>query len=812
MIIKLWSLILVLMMMQWGLFSLIQTTPITWQQPSPEIVDIYSRPYIPSSAILAKQEKVLFVEIAQHIPWEWLALAKVQYGEMNIYQDSRAAPQNWYVQKFNLGNYVQLLQEEINQANYHQYFTPLDLPENSFYSGRTSSFSEHAFLVIEYQTSQMVLWYVDVNTQETKILLDGGFTQALGGVLSWFPDNRRILVSLIPENLELPSEPPLVPSGPAVQETSRAVSQSRTYPNVLKNVYEETLFAYYATSQLAIINTATGEQQLIHQPGIFSSVSISPNGKYLLIAEHQRPFSRVHHYASFPIIWYIYDIDKGEVLELARHGLRESRSNWVQTGKRHFFWHEFTDASLLYIIALDEGNPRNIVPFRDELRLLTYPFSGSGESFYLIENRFRDLKLINTSSFLYEDLNFQDNVLSLNLVNTNGKKHQIAKLPMRTVYDHPGQPMMSLGEDGTYSVLLKNDTIFLSGDGVTANHRRPFIDQVNINTFATDRIVEFSSEDYIDIIGFLGDDPEKILYTKQNRSKPPNRFLFDLPSQEEKQLTYFTSNIPEIEQLQRQQIRYPRQDGVMLSGTLFLPTHYDGSTRLPLLMSAYPREFTNAETAGQAQPMNQTYYRPFGPSLVYLALANIAVLVDASFPIVGDPEIVNQSFLEQTIMNAEAAIHYLTQEGIINPDQVVIQGHSYGAFLVVNLLAHSNLFAGGIAQNGAYNRTLTPFGFQAERRTIWQAKDTYLNLSPFLYVDQIQQPLLLIHSENDTNSGTFPMQSRRLFEAMERLGKTCRFVQLPLEEHWYRAKETNLHLLWEYQKFFNEHILNRKIN
>jgi dipeptidyl aminopeptidase/acylaminoacyl peptidase len=253
-------------------------------------------------------------------------------------------------------------------------------------------------------------------------------------------------------------------------------------------------------------------------------------------------------------------------------------------------------------------------------------------------------------------------------------------------------------------------------------------------------------------------------------------------------------------------INYTREDGVLLSGTLYLPEGFDGSERLPLLMSAYPREFLDIATASQSSRSDNRYIRPFGSSNFYMCLSNVAVLVDASFPIVGDTETVNNTFIEQSIMNAKAAIDYLDEQGIIDRDKVVIQGHSYGAFMVLNLMAHSDLFAGGIAQNGAYNRTLTPFGFQSERRTLWQAREQYINLSPFLFANQINKPLLLIHSTDDTNSGTFPLQSRRLFEALDGLGKIARYVQLPTEGHHYRARETHLHVLWEYKRFFDEFI------
>jgi len=281
-------------------------------------------------------------------------------------------------------------------------------------------------------------------------------------------------------------------------------------------------------------------------------------------------------------------------------------------------------------------------------------------------------------------------------------------------------------------------------------------------------------------------------------------FTFNLKTKSEKAVTNFDDNIPELTRLQKRVIKYTRADNIQLSGILYLPADYDSTKALPLIMSAYPQEFSDPETASQTSHSDKRYNRPWSSSPLYFCLEGFAVLQDASFPIIGDPQTVNDTWMEQAVANAKAAIDYLAKEGIVDSNKVIIQGHSYGAFMVVNLMSHSNLFAGGIARNGAYNRTLTPFGFQKERRNLWEAKEVYLKLSPFLYADKIQKPLLLIHSMEDTNPGTFPIQSQRLYEALEGNGKICRYVQLPLEDHSYSAKETHLHLLWEYQEFFKK--------
>lgn len=130
--------------------------------------------------------------------------------------------------------------------------------------------------------------------------------------------------------------------------------------------------------------------------------------------------------------------------------------------------------------------------------------------------------------------------------------------------------------------------------------------------------------------------------------------------------------------------------------------------------------------------------------------------------------------------------------------------------MTANLLAHSDLFRAGIARSGAYNRTLTPFGFQSERRTFWEAPEMYAKVSPFWYADKIKEPILLIHGEADNNQGTFPIQSERMFAAIRGNGGTARLVMLPLEAHGYAAKESTEHTLFEMVQWFDKWVKNAK--
>ncbi len=772
------------------------TLEIHWQKPDPFIEDIFNREYLPSMSFLDKIDKKILHRRSVYIPLEWLAEPVVRYAGIEIYEKSRAGIRSSFITSYHIADL------------YSEDYIDIALPENSAFGHEIESHNQSSFVLFEYKHDKIVLWHVDTNTLETKILLDGGITQALSNTLKWFPDNENILISLIPDNFIKPTGKKNVPTGPIVMETSGNISQNRTSQNLLQNSLEEDLFEYYASSQLAMVNTITGKITKIAQPGIISYADISPDGRYLLIKEYKRPFSGKVAYYRFPNSWHVYDIKEDKKVNLADHDLSAFlKTGWVQTGKRWFSWHPFYESSLIYLHALDDGNPDSEVKYKDEIRLLNAPFTGKSKSLLKINNRLNSISFASKEIFIYEESEWRSNTRKSTLINKK-KSHILFERHRRDIYDHPGEPVSFTNNQGHHAVLLKNNKIFLQGQGISADGRIPFIDILDVNTFQKQPLIKFDVNDYLIISGFYNNNPDLILLNIQNRNTPNNIFIHNITNNSQTALTNFIDTIPELTRLQKKVIRYKREDGIDLSAILYLPENYDldNPVRLPLLMSAYPREYADASTASQASLSDNRFVRPYGSSNFYLCLDNIAVLTNASFPIIGDAETVNNTFMEQAVANAKAAIDYLNNEGIINPNQAVIYGHSYGAFMVANLLAHSDLFAGGIAQNGAYNRTLTPFGFQSERRTLWQAKDVYLNLSPFLFVHKIQKPLLLIHSMDDTNLGTYPVQSRRLFEALEGNGKDCRYIQLPLEGHSYNAKETHLHLLWEYKKFFDEKI------
>ncbi|MCL1827454.1 MAG: prolyl oligopeptidase family serine peptidase [Candidatus Cloacimonetes bacterium] len=772
----------------------------TWQQPSHTLTDILNRPNAPNISIMSKQNKLLSRRVEHFTPLEWLALEVARYGEIEIYAESRSKPRASYFSEISIA--------DISDFDTSISYQRLNLPPNSAFGGEMYSHNQEAFLMFEYRSDKMVLWHVDTATLETKILMEGGLTQTMGNEAIWLPDNESVLINLIPDDIEKPEKASPVPTAPVVQETTGNTSNIRTFPNLLRNQEEEKLFEYYASSQLAILNTKTGQVQKISKSGVIQSRSLSPDGRFVLIREIVPPYSYSLPYFYFPAKSYVYEIATAKVFELANHPTRDLKVGWVPTGKRSIQWHPFEQSTLVYATALDGGNPDKKVTYRDELRALSFPFRGEGKSFCKTENRFTGIYFIDKDSYIYYDRVWENEDEYTYIVNKKGKKHLLHKEGRGQVYDLLGSAVSYPMPNGQDALLVIDESIYFIGDGLTETGRKPFIDKLSLDAFEKERLIELDDPDfYINIQNFYGKDTSKAVISKQNKYTPPNTSIIDIATKNTLlQLTENKDMVPEITNLQRRVIRYEREDGVQLSGVLYLPQNYDGTKRLPLLMSAYPREFADSSIASQSRHTENRYVRPFGSQNIYMCLDDIAVLENASFPVIGTLEDVNKTYLEQTISNAKAAIDYLDSQGIIDPDKVVIQGYSYGAFMVLNLLAHCDLFAGGIAQNGAYNRTLTPFGFQSERRTLWEAREDYLRLSPFLFVNQIEKPLLLIHSMADQNTGTFPLQSRRLFEAMLGNGKVCRFVQLPLEGHHYRAKESHLQVLSEFEAFFTKYI------
>jgi dipeptidyl aminopeptidase/acylaminoacyl peptidase len=354
---------------------------------------------------------------------------------------------------------------------------------------------------------------------------------------------------------------------------------------------------------------------------------------------------------------------------------------------------------------------------------------------------------------------------------------------------------------GRYTLKFgENGNLLFRGQGASPEGVYPFLDSRDISTGETKRLWHASDPHYESISRVLDKNGERFITRRQSKTDPPNYYLHQAGKKRPTQLTNTTDWAPQFAEVEKELITYTREDGVQLSATLYLPPGYnikkDGP--LPFLLWAYPREHKSKKTASQITTPTQTFSRPYGSSALFLLTQGYGLLMGPTMPIIGEgDQEPNDTYRAQLVGSAKAAVDALVERGVADPDRIAIGGHSYGAFTAANLLAHSDLFRAGIARSGAYNRTLTPFGFQGEQRTFWEAQDVYMSMSPFSNAAKIDEPMLMIHGQNDSNSGTYPIQSERLYEAMKGLGATVRWVVLPYEDHGYRSREAIGHTLWE---------------
>jgi len=633
------------------------------------------------------------------------------------------------------------------------------------------------------------------------------------GIICWLNDSNNILLKIIPEDRDNEPAKSVVPESPVVEETHGKKSTVRTYQNLLQNEYDETLFDYYFTSQIVSLDTANGEIKKIGKPAIYNDVKPSPDNEYLYIERIQKPYSYLLPYYRFPKEFKIWDFDGKLITQLLSRPLQdEVPIGGTYIGPRKFMWQPLKDAALIWVEALDEGDPENKVEHRDKIMQFSFPQKDKAEELFRTEHRFSSIKWSEIEDELIYYEYDRDKLWKKGwFFEIGGKPELIYDLSTRDKYNNPGSLVQKKNKRGETIFIKDGDWIYYQNNtGATPKGNFPYLQKFNFITKEKEILFKCKDNNYETMQNFVDEDLNKIIIKSENQNTPPNYLLVDIESGKREEITNYPNNFQQLTELKKEMVTYIRKDGIPLSGELYLPANYKEGERLPLVINAYPQEFADSTTAGQVTTTSNSFNRFSGASVRYFTLAGYAVLTKASIPIVGNPETVNETFIEQTMNSVEAAIKYLDKRGIIDPGKVGITGHSYGAFMVANVLAHSDLCTAGIARSGAYNRTLTPFGFQSERRTFWEAKDFYLEVSPFAYAEKIKEPILLIHGEDDPNSGTFPLQSRRFYQALKGNGGTAKLVILPYEGHSYRARRSGLHVLAEMIEWFDRFVKEKK--
>ncbi|PMQ16292.1 S9 family peptidase [Janthinobacterium sp. AD80] len=666
------------------------------------------------------------------------------------------------------------------------------------------------------------LWLLDVQTKAARKLGNTALSTVYGRGFSWMPDSKTLLVQLKPAKLGAAPVASGIPTGPAVQDSvpGGGVKQLRTYPDLLKNEQDAQLFEHYITVQLALLDV-TGKQRLVGQPGQFSRVSASPDGKHLLTTRILRPYSYIVPASDFGHQIDVRDLS-GKVLHaVASVPLEEGLppgNDAVSAGVRSVSWRVDAPATLVWAEAQDGGDPAKVAEIRDIVYTQAAPFTGKPAVLARLGSRYAgvawgrgDLALL--SEAWYKTRAVKQWRISPDQPSTPADLVYAGSFEDR--YNDPGQPVMRADAAGLPRLLIAFDnSILLDGQGASKEGDRPFIDRLNLATKQKERLFQSAAPYYENVVAVLDEDGSRLLSTRESPTEQPNYYVRNLKQQGAAQLTaltHFPHPLPQLKDVQKELIRYKRADGVDLTATLMLPPNYDARRDgpLPTLMWAYPQEFKTASAASQTKgsPYKFNAVSYWGPA-AFLSMG-YAVLDNPSFPIVGNGEQeANDTYLPQLVADAEAAVDEVVRRGVSDRNRIAIGGHSYGAFMTGNLLAHTRLFRAGIARSGAYNRTLTPFGFQAEERSFWQAPGVYQAMSPFNYADKIKDALLMIHGEQDNNSGTFPIQSERMFQAVKGLGGTARLVMLPNESHAYRARESIMQMLYESNNWLEKYVKN----
>jgi len=568
----------------------------------------------------------------------------------------------------------------------------------------------------------------------------------------------------------------------------------RTYQDLLKNRHDEVLFTYYTTSQLKLVNLENDEKINFGEPAIISNLQTSPDGNYVLVTKIQPPFSYLVPYSRFAIQVDILNRKGQQIKTIANIPSSEDIPKGfgaVRKGPRSFDWRSDSAASLTWVEAQDEGDPKVEANIRDQMYILSAPFTEMSQSLISFPLRFGGVEWGDGDlAICYEWWWPKRQLITSSWQPNHPEKGKIllSDRSWEDSYNDPGDFVNKRNDYGRIILLQKEEHLFLIGKGASVEGNRPFVDSLNLKTKETTRLWRSEAPYYERPVSLKRISENIILTARESKFENPYKIL---------------------KLVKKELIKYKRADGLNLTATLYTPPNYDPekNEKLPALMWAYPREYKSAEAAGQVKDSPYEFIRIGWFSPIFWVTQGYAVLDDFSMPIVGEgEEEPNETFIEQLVMDAEAAAKAIVDRGIADPKRLAVGGHSYGAFMTANLLAHSNIFAAGIARSGAYNRTLTPYGFQSEERTFWEAPDTYFKMSPFMHADKIKTPLLLIHGDADNNSGTYPMQSERFYAALKGQGAPVRLVMLPHESHSYRAKESVMHMLWEMHEWLERHL------
>ena len=670
--------------------------------------------------------------------------------------------------------------------------------------------------------SGVELWVLDVNKRSTHKLTDARVNANMREAINWLRDESGILVTMLPESRNLLiNTNDAIPNGPTISVNDGGKkAQNRTYQDLLKNPTDESNFKSLANSEIWKVDLK-GNKVLWMEADMYTEIDFSPDGQYAMVETIHEPFSYLVPYSRFPSTINIYDVNAKKIKTILEVPLIEDLPQGfmaVRTGMRSLRWRADQPATLYWAEALDGGDPEMEVEHRDAVYQQAAPFTE--EKQLLLKTKYRYSGIIWGSdeiaiSYDYWWNSRQIRTVMFNPSDATSEQILFDERNYQDQYSDPGDFVTKRNEFDRATLDINGNQLYLLGEGFSEEGKFPYVDVYNYKSKTKERIYQTTAEDELESF-VVGVDMAKgkVLTRIESKNEYPNYFFRNINSGKLTAVTDFENPFKAIQNVHKEVITYQREDGVELSATLYLPVGYDKDKKekMPMIMWAYPREFKDKASAGQVTSSSNEFTYPWYGSPIFWVNRGYVVLDDAAFPIIGEgDEQPNDSFRKQLVDNAKAAIDAVDAMGYIDRKRVGVGGHSYGAFMTANLLSHSDLFAAGIARSGAYNRTLTPFGFQSEERNYWESPEVYYNMSPFMHADKMKTPLLLVHGEADNNSGTYPMQSERYFNALKGLGATVRLVMLPKESHGYAAKESIMHMLWEQDQWLEKYVKNREV-
>ncbi|NQZ43945.1 MAG: S9 family peptidase [Flavobacteriaceae bacterium] len=781
---------------------------LSYQQPPQEILELADVDLAPLVRIDSKGERMVLIYRNQYKSIRELSETEMRLAGLRINPVTNIGSRTRF--------YTNL---KVKKVADKEAFQVAGLPENARLSGFTWSPDESMIACLNTTATGVEVWVLDIASASVKKISGATINANMGSALRWFGDNQHLLVKVLsPNRKALIDTKSAVPTGPTISVSDGSKAQNRTYQDLLKTPNDEFNFEQLALSEIKKI-AIDGTVSDFLPEAMYRGVSFSPDGQYVMVSKIKRPFSYLVTYSRFPSESNVYDTNGNLVAQVNDVPLDEVRPKGFMStrmGKRNMQWRDDQPATLVWTEALDEGDAAKEVAYRDALYQLKAPFTGKSDLLLQTAQRFGGVEWGDEDTAVAYDYWWNTRNLKTYLFNPSDASEAPKVIGDRNYqdrYSDPGNFVTAKNAYGRRTLKESEGKLFLMGDGYTKDGQFPFVDAFDLQTQETERLYQSEYTDKLESLNAAIDmDAGKILVRIESQTEYPNYYFRNIKGDNElTALTAFENPFKSLEEVDKRVINYKRDDGLDLEGTLYLPLDYEEGKKYPMILWAYPREFKDKSSASQSTTNPNEFVYPYWGSPIYWVTRGYVVLDDAAFPIVGEgDEEPNDTFRSQLVGNAKAAIDAVDELGYIDREKVAVGGHSYGAFMTANLLSHSNLFAAGIARSGAYNRTLTPFGFQSEERSYWEAPEVYYTMSPFMHADKMKTPLLLIHGVADNNSGTYPLQSERYFNALKGLGAPVRLVMLPKESHGYRAKESIMHMLWEQDSWLETHVKNKK--